>query len=192
MKVEIVKEVKRSDGLWRFACGDVFSFYSYLSSSFLSRFQMTENCVLCLLQPNVVTVDWVAVFGKAGYEVAITTDHRPNYIYDSYHAIITATDQATIECIIRSERKNTKICNKKGSFWESSPVTITTASPITYDSCHTVITATNRSVTSASKCPIISSSFCKFDFNMIVDFPVSMTTLPSFKFVSLKIMDNGS
>ena len=23
MKVEIVKEVKRSDGLWRFACGDV-------------------------------------------------------------------------------------------------------------------------------------------------------------------------
>ena len=24
MKVEIVKEVKRSDGLWRFACGDVF------------------------------------------------------------------------------------------------------------------------------------------------------------------------
>ena len=25
MKVKIVKEVKRSDGLWRFACGDVFS-----------------------------------------------------------------------------------------------------------------------------------------------------------------------
>ena len=24
MKVKIVKEVKRSDGLWRFACGDVF------------------------------------------------------------------------------------------------------------------------------------------------------------------------
>ena len=24
MKVRIVKEVKRSDGLWRFACGDVF------------------------------------------------------------------------------------------------------------------------------------------------------------------------
>ena len=23
MKVEIVKELKRSDGLWRFACGDV-------------------------------------------------------------------------------------------------------------------------------------------------------------------------
>ena len=26
MKVRIVKEVKRSDGLWRFACGDVFAF----------------------------------------------------------------------------------------------------------------------------------------------------------------------
>ena len=26
MKVEIVKEVKMSDGLWRFACGDVLSF----------------------------------------------------------------------------------------------------------------------------------------------------------------------
>ena len=26
MKVKIVKEVKRSDGLWRFACGDVFLF----------------------------------------------------------------------------------------------------------------------------------------------------------------------
>ena len=25
MKVKIVKEGKRSDGLWRFACGDVFS-----------------------------------------------------------------------------------------------------------------------------------------------------------------------
>ena len=25
MKVKIVKEVKRSDGLWRFACGDVFA-----------------------------------------------------------------------------------------------------------------------------------------------------------------------
>ena len=24
MKVRIVKEVKKSDGLWRFACGDVF------------------------------------------------------------------------------------------------------------------------------------------------------------------------
>ena len=24
MKVKIVKEVKKSDGLWRFACGDVF------------------------------------------------------------------------------------------------------------------------------------------------------------------------
>ena len=24
MKVKIVEEVKRSDGLWRFACGDVF------------------------------------------------------------------------------------------------------------------------------------------------------------------------
>ena len=28
MKVKIVKEVKRSDGLWRFACGDVFHFLS--------------------------------------------------------------------------------------------------------------------------------------------------------------------
>ena len=26
MKVKIVKEVKKSDGLWRFACGDVFKF----------------------------------------------------------------------------------------------------------------------------------------------------------------------
>ena len=26
MKFEIVKEVKRSDGLWRFACGDVFRY----------------------------------------------------------------------------------------------------------------------------------------------------------------------
>ena len=30
MKVKIVKEVKRSDGLWRFACGDVFSNSWYL------------------------------------------------------------------------------------------------------------------------------------------------------------------
>ena len=28
MKVKIVKEVKRSDGLWRFACGDVFFKYA--------------------------------------------------------------------------------------------------------------------------------------------------------------------
>ena len=27
MKVKIVEEVKRSDGLWRFACGDVFYYY---------------------------------------------------------------------------------------------------------------------------------------------------------------------
>ena len=31
IKIEIVKEVKGSDGLWRFACGDVF-FYFYKSS----------------------------------------------------------------------------------------------------------------------------------------------------------------
>ena len=31
MKVRIVKEVKRSDGLWRFACGDVFLKNSYAS-----------------------------------------------------------------------------------------------------------------------------------------------------------------
>ena len=27
IKVKIVKEVKRSDGLWRFACGDVFCWW---------------------------------------------------------------------------------------------------------------------------------------------------------------------
>ena len=36
MKVKTVKEVKRSDGLWRFACGDVFSlFVSNVSSKHL-------------------------------------------------------------------------------------------------------------------------------------------------------------
>ena len=30
MKVNIVKEVKRSDGLWRFACGDVFFCYVFV------------------------------------------------------------------------------------------------------------------------------------------------------------------
>ena len=30
MKVIIVKEVKRSDGLWRFACGDDFIQFKYL------------------------------------------------------------------------------------------------------------------------------------------------------------------
>ena len=30
MKVKIVKEVKKSDGLWRFACGDVFNNQSNL------------------------------------------------------------------------------------------------------------------------------------------------------------------
>ena len=37
MKVKIGKEVKKSDGLWRFACGDVFflgsePFYKYLTA----------------------------------------------------------------------------------------------------------------------------------------------------------------
>ena len=27
MKIKMVKEVKRSDGLWRFACGDVYIFW---------------------------------------------------------------------------------------------------------------------------------------------------------------------
>ena len=42
-EVKIVKEVKNSDGLWRFACGDVCEMYSTSVSSKLcefSRFQM--------------------------------------------------------------------------------------------------------------------------------------------------------
>ena len=30
MKVKIVKEVKRSDGLWRFACGDVLLYQIHI------------------------------------------------------------------------------------------------------------------------------------------------------------------
>ena len=35
MKVNIVKEVKRSDALWRFACGDVLYYYPYPTRNFL-------------------------------------------------------------------------------------------------------------------------------------------------------------
>ena len=40
MKVRIVKEVKRSDGLWRFACGDVFK-----EASKLRNKDDPESCV---------------------------------------------------------------------------------------------------------------------------------------------------
>ena len=35
-EVRIVKEVMRSDGLWRFACGDVFVFKAPLASTVFS------------------------------------------------------------------------------------------------------------------------------------------------------------
>ena len=40
IKVKIVKELKRSDGLWRFACGDVFN--SRYDPTFLNIFRCTE------------------------------------------------------------------------------------------------------------------------------------------------------
>ena len=58
MKVKIVKEVKRSEGLWRFACGDVYlSIWSW-SSSFYS-----SNIIACPIEntlcfyPNSIFMD---------------------------------------------------------------------------------------------------------------------------------------
>ena len=43
MKVKIVQEVKRSDGLWRFACGDVWSLNKVLRLLFGFLFSFLEN-----------------------------------------------------------------------------------------------------------------------------------------------------
>ena len=37
-KVKIVEEVKRSDGLWRFACGDVFVASFFIAPFFFASF----------------------------------------------------------------------------------------------------------------------------------------------------------
>ena len=47
IKVKIVKEVKRSDGLWRFACGDVFHF-TWLRDDSLFLLTCLYSIVLCL------------------------------------------------------------------------------------------------------------------------------------------------
>ena len=44
MKVRIVKEVKRSDGLWRFACGDVFYIHGFKSLSPSKSCRLLVQC----------------------------------------------------------------------------------------------------------------------------------------------------
>ena len=51
MKVKIVKEVKRSDGLWRFACGDVFTLISIDTIELVLVIILYQGA--CLAQKNL-------------------------------------------------------------------------------------------------------------------------------------------
>ena len=57
MKVIIVKEVKRSDGLWRFACGDVLyllEMFVFFNSLFFSFWWLVDNIyVACVLMSTL-------------------------------------------------------------------------------------------------------------------------------------------
>ena len=50
MKVKIVKEVKKSDGLWRFACGDVF---------YLKRLDVVSVVETRLIREIIKAIIWV-------------------------------------------------------------------------------------------------------------------------------------
>ena len=50
MKVKIVKEVKRSDGLWRFACGDVFLFRTLPTAPCMPTMTLEQDLVSCLIE----------------------------------------------------------------------------------------------------------------------------------------------
>ena len=52
MKVKIVKKVKRSDGLWRFACGDVFFLYGNLCRKIAISTPLSEINAECHLWPK--------------------------------------------------------------------------------------------------------------------------------------------
>ena len=54
MKVIIVKEVKRSDGLWRFACGDVFNWdWLHIIDATSNVLNINQKIVMCTLTLNV-------------------------------------------------------------------------------------------------------------------------------------------
>ena len=77
MKVKIVKKVKRSDGLWRFACGDVFTLallwtnirygwpsgskvcFSFLPSFFSQpQFKPSDIFSIRYIQPHCIIHNW--------------------------------------------------------------------------------------------------------------------------------------
>ena len=63
MKVKIVKEVKRSDSLWRFACGDVY-FFDYVD--FLDYFDFFDNFQISILKfsEKIDKIVWAQIFSS--------------------------------------------------------------------------------------------------------------------------------
>ena len=95
MKAKIVKEVKRSDGLWRFACGDVFK-------------RISEH-VIGNLWPNSLQV------GK--YQNSINALSGCQHLFLTITLLCIAgrrfdlsTTQFGLGCIRRAIAKNMRIC----------------------------------------------------------------------------------
>ena len=52
-EVKIAKEVKRSDGLWRFACGDVFNYNCYCDRFYLIWYLLTRVKICYCGKPTI-------------------------------------------------------------------------------------------------------------------------------------------
>ena len=70
MKVEIVKEVKRSDGLWRFACGDVFVYFRWNVRVAVKPFswQCLPSCIPSLIpytNTQNLIFGWASIWRRA-------------------------------------------------------------------------------------------------------------------------------
>ena len=92
MKVKIVEEVKRSDGLWRFACGDVFYFIRELklASHIWTQVNNSELLNFCILNY------WVELILKTLYGELLNSfhyDHKNSILGDSNRCISLLSHQ---------------------------------------------------------------------------------------------------
>ena len=122
MKVRIVKEVKRSDGLWRFACGDVL----FIICSFMLRL------VICLFVSVVQNYD-VRWRTPVGANVKVSEQMLRYFLYVSRNLGREASGRRVLtSCLWQpsaGEEQSAAGCHHKRTppqifcnFWESGNV----------------------------------------------------------------------